>query len=88
MAEEMNMMRRKEIARNLAIGFLVVGTIGAATISLVPQNQYDPSTQMYLNAKQPITTQVLIRSHWALCWTIVGTSLVISGICALFALKK
>ena len=82
------MIRRKEIARNLALALLTVGTIGAATIALVTPNQYDPSTQMYIDAKQPMTTQILIRSHWALCWTITGTSLVASGICALVALKK
>jgi hypothetical protein len=88
LAKEIIMRRKTEISRYLAIGFLALGLIAGAIIRLVPPTQYDLSTQMYVDAKQPITAQMLIRTHWGLCWAIVGASFAISGICALIEIRK
>jgi hypothetical protein len=79
------MQSENYIARNLAIGFLILGLVAWSIITLVSPKEYDPSTQPYLDAKQSISTQMLIRPYRKIFWTIAGTSLVLSGICALAA---
>lgn len=82
------MKKRKEIAKYLSIAFLALGLIAASTAILPSPTRYDPGTQAYLNAKQPLTTQMLIRTHWNLIWAVAGASLGISAVCAFLANTK
>ena len=88
LAVSMNSARTKAIAERLALAFLLIGVIAGTCTTIFPPDKLDPSTQLYFNAKQPITTRLFIRQHNKILVPISGASLLASLLCFWISARK
>ncbi len=58
----------KDRLRLTAVGIFLTGLIIIGVSGVVPPAAYDPSTQIYRDAKQPMQIQILLYEHRHACW--------------------
>lgn len=80
--------RTKDRLRLVAVAFLICGFIISGVSGIVPPTSYDPSTLVYLDAMQPMLTQVLLYQHRHECWIIAGSCFAASAALALIVKRQ
>ena len=83
----MNTSRRDRL-RFAAAGLLILSAVIICVSGIVPPTAYDPSTQLYRHAKQPIQTELLLYEHRHACWALSGICFAASAALALIARGK
>ncbi len=78
----------KDRLRLAAVGLFLLGLVIVGISGVVPPTAYDPSTQIYRDAKQPMQIQILLYEHRHECWILSGICFAASAALALIVRGK
>ncbi|MCC5849045.1 MAG: hypothetical protein JJU29_13245 [Verrucomicrobia bacterium] len=70
----------KSIMRHAAIGFLVLGLAGFGSTGLGPPEDWDPSTQLWRHAQQPMPIRQVLYAQRNVIWPAGAVCLGLSAV--------
>jgi len=78
----------KDRLRLAAVGLFLLGLVIIGISGVISPTAYDPSTQVYRDAKQPIQIQMMLYEHRHTCWTLSSICFAASATLALIVRGK
>lgn len=73
----------KRVLRHIAIGFFLMGLVAFGITGVMPPEKWDPSTQMWQNARQSISVRQSLYQHRNVVWPVGIASLGLAIVCGL-----